>query len=223
MKPASKIKILIADDQEDCHRTIRIALRNWDKASITGAVYNGAQLLKQLQHQVPDVVIMDLRMPVLDGIEATQQVRQLHPQIKILAYTVFDDEVLILKMIQAGANGYVIKTATSFSLQPGIEAVLQGKNYYCTSSGTALTQLLLKTFEQRSPTAEDPSSFNYVELAIIRLICRQFTNRQIADKLCMSIKTVEKCRAVLFDKTGVTNMAGLVAYAVEQGLFHPDR
>ncbi|WP_018629980.1 response regulator [Niabella aurantiaca] len=220
MKPGSKIKIIIADDQEDYHKAITTVLNDWNEATVIGTVYNGARLLELLQQLTPDVVIMDLQMPVMDGIEATRQVRILYPQIKILAYTVFDDEALILKMMQAGASGYVIKTATSLSLQPGIEALLEGKNYYCASSSMALTNLLLKTFEQGQPPDGDQQLFNFNELAILRLICKQLTNREISDKLYMSIKTVEKYRALLFSKTGVKNVAGLVAYAVENGLYH---
>ncbi|MGJ7031058.1 response regulator [Niabella hirudinis] len=214
------IRILSVDDQPACHQAISLLLNDYGKIKIAGSALNGVDLLEQLLTLNPDVVLMDINMPVMDGVEATRLALQLYPHLKILAYTIFGEEDRIIEMMDAGAKGYVLKTGGSSSLVQGIFTVMEGGTYYCSSASETMLHFIKR--HTRSYTAA-AAPFTDVEKAMLRLISEGCTSQQIAAALFISTKTEEKYRAGLFLKAGAKNAAELVAYAYKNGLCRPDK
>ncbi|MBO9620827.1 MAG: response regulator transcription factor [Niabella sp.] len=213
------IKIMPVDDQPACREAIELTLLGYPDLLICDSAMNGAELLEKLKRVQPDIILMDNRMPVMDGIEATKKVKERYPQIKVLAYSSQAGLANILEMQQAGADGYILKTADRADLRQAIKTIMEGNTSYCTPTDATGALLL---FKDDSITA-GASLFSEKEQAVLQLICREYTSQEIAHELFMSIKTVEKHRAALIAKTNSRNVAGLVLYAYEHGLYNSSK
>ncbi|WP_300599385.1 response regulator transcription factor [Niabella sp.] len=218
MDTSAMIHVLPADDHQLCQQAIHLLLSDYAAITICGTAFTGAELLEQLPVLSPDVVIMDIHMPVIDGIQATRQARLLYPQLKILAYTIAGEEDRIVEIMGAGANGFVFKAAAGNSLIPGILAVMEGHTYYCNSASAILTD----TLKRQARTHAAAALFTDTEKIMLRLISRGYTTEKIATTLFMSIKTVEKYRSALLAKADVKNVAELMAYTYKNGLCLPE-
>lgn len=209
------IRILIADDHGVMRAGLHAMIEGEAGITVVGEADNGDQVLGLAGELLPDIVLMDIGMPGLGGIEATRRLRKTYPQIKVLILSVYEDQSLLQEAIRAGASGYVIKRAAGDELIDAIQAVSKGYMYI----HPAITRLLVHDLTRTTDTNKSAlESLTPRELEVMGYIIRGFTNRQIAETLVISIRTVEGHRASLFGKLGLTNRVELVEFAEKYGL-----
>jgi DNA-binding NarL/FixJ family response regulator len=213
-----KINVIITDDHKLFRKGIIALLEDFDFIGETNEASNGAELLALLAKikTLPDVVLLDLRMPVMDGVEAHKQIRKLYPEIKVIILTMEDDEQYILHLISEGVNGYLLKNADPDEMEKAILKVVENGYYFSENISTLVVKGMLK---KDTSEAVPNLDFNERELQILELICKEFTAAEIAEELNLSVRTVEGYRQKLIDKAGVKNVAGLVIFAVKNNLF----
>ncbi|HEY4789447.1 MAG TPA: response regulator transcription factor [Bacteroidales bacterium] len=210
---STKIKVFIVDDHDIFRDGIKLLLSSGDIAEVVGEACNGQEFLDKVELNMPDVVLMDIAMPVLDGIETSQKVREKYETLKILALTMFGDEKYYCKMIQAGAKGFVLKSSGISELIKAITEVNNGRSYF---SNELLVKLIAGITSQREKKNEENNdNISKRELEVLRLIAHGHTNEEIADKLNIGTNTVRTHRANLAAKTGCGNTASLVMYAIK--------
>lgn len=213
-----KLNVIITDDHKLFRKGIIALLEDFDFIGETNEASNGAELLALLAKikTLPDVILLDLRMPVMDGVEAHKQIRKLYPEIKVIILTMEDDEQYILHLISEGVNGYLLKNADPDEMEKAILKVVENGYYFSENISTLVVKgIVKKDITEAVPTLD----FNERELQILELICKEFTAAEIAEKLNLSVRTVEGYRQKLIDKAGVKNVAGLVIFAVKSNLF----
>lgn len=211
------IKYIIADDHTVFRQGLKMVLADDPLLSFCGEAENGVVLMNLIAQEVPEVVLLDLKMPVMDGLEATQQIRGKYPDVKILILTMHDDEQMILHMLEAGANGYLLKNADPEEIKLAIHTVAEN-NYYFNDfvSNAMLKKLVNKNIA--TPSFRSSPDLSERELTILKLICKEHTSAEIGEKVFLSARTVEGIRAAIMEKIGVRNIAGLVMYAVKNNL-----
>ena len=209
------IRILIADDHGLMRAGLRAVLEDEPAIEVVGEASNGEEVLHLTGELLPDIVLLDIGMPGIDGIEATRRLRRIYPQIQVLILTVYDEESLLREAIRAGASGYLIKRAAEDELLAAIQAVSRGDMYI----HPAITRLLLKDLSPSISSKKDAlDQLTPREFEVMGYIIRGFTNRQIAETLYISMRTVEGHRASLFGKLGLKNRVELVEFAEKHGL-----
>lgn len=224
----NSIKLVIADDHKLFRQGLAFILQNDERFEFLYDVPNGADLLKALEDQrpLPDVVLLDLKMPEVDGIQATERIKADFPDIKVLVLTMLQQEDFILHLLDLGANGYLLKNASADEVKQAIIAVVE-KDFYFTDyvSQVMLRGLQKKRNAVRLPLMErettsfpEPLSITPREEQVLALIAQELTTPEIADKLFVSIRTIETHRKNLMEKVGAKNTAGLVLKAAKLGL-----
>ncbi len=208
----NNINIAIVDDHDLFREGIKLVLNQINGFQVVFDTSNGYHFLEMLEKAALDVVLMDIEMPVINGIETTKKAIQLKPDLKIIALTMFSDTVHYTQMMTAGVKGFVIKKANKFELEQAILAVFQGGNYF---SQEILQKMAFNYFGKTS--GKDLLSNREIE--IIVHICNGFTSQEIADKLYISSKTVETHRSNIFMKAEVKNTAGLIVWAIKNNFF----
>lgn len=215
----NKIKVVIADDHQIFIEGIKSLIRDSEKVSLVGEARDGETLMQVLKLKGPDVVLMDVSMPNMNGIEATRKIRLQFPAMKILGLTMSDDADSVSEMMRAGALGYLLKTTGKAELINAISHVYRGEKYL---SSEMSMKLIEKMFDEneKEPVVNTPRKAEITkrELDIVRLIAQELTNVEIAKKLNNSPMTIITHRENLLRKLGVKNTAGLVKYAVMNGL-----
>ena len=214
------INIIMADDHEIFRDGFAVMFRKPSGIKLVADARNGHQLVMLAEKFKPDVILTDIKMPGMDGIEATSILTAKLPQAAIIALSMFDDESLVLDMLRAGAKGYLLKNAHKKEIIQAIHTVNDNKPYYCSQISARLARLIVS-----SGVAGDGDSLRYAfsekEMEIIRLICREFTNDEIAKELHLSTRTIEGYREKIMEKTAARNVAGLVVYSIRNGIFKP--
>lgn len=211
------IKYIIADDHAIFRQGLKYSLSGDIQLDCIGEAGNGKELMELLLKTKPDVILLDLKMPEMDGVEATKEIRSLYPGIKIIILTMYDDEQYIIHMLDIGANGYLVKNSEPTEIITAIYSVHENEYYFSELvSKTMLKNLVQK--KQVTPKFEKAVSLTERETEILQLICKEYTNAEIADAVFLSQRTIEGIRASLLSKIGVRNTAGLVLYAVKTGL-----
>lgn len=221
MKRATpNIKVVIADDHEIFRDGFKLMLSKTPSIQFAGEAENGRELVKLVETSNPDVVITDIKMPIVDGIEATRMILEKFPHVAIIGLSMFDEEDLILEMLDAGALGYLIKNVDKDEVAEAILTVYNGDHYYCRTTSHKLAHMIArsKTF---SMGKKEKIEFSEKEIEIIQLICKELTNKEIADQVCLSVRTVEGYRQKIQERMQVKNTVGLVVYAIKHGLFDP--
>jgi two-component system response regulator NreC len=211
------IRILLADDHSILRAGLRVLLNAEPDFDVIGEVADGNQVLQLASALCPDLVLMDINMPGLGGIEATRRLKEMMPETRVLILTVHEDETLLRGAIQAGASGYVIKRAAETELIAAIQAISRGDMYI----HPAMTRALLKGLTPAPPSKSDVNpqpTLTKREIDVLRLIARGYTNSQIAEQLSVSPRTVEGHRANLMGKLNLHSRVELVEYAERQGL-----
>lgn len=209
------IRILIADDHGVLRAGLRALLNAEPDLEVVGEAADGDETLRLVCDVEPDVVLLDISMPGPGGIEVTRQVKEALPEARVLILTVHEDESLLREAIAAGAAGYVIKRAVESELINAIHAVWRGDLYI----HPAMTRALLQDIKPAAPSDEEVvEPLTPRETEVLRLIALGYTNRQIAEKLTISMRTVETHRANLMDKLGLRSRVALVRYAREHEL-----
>jgi len=207
------IKVILADDHKIFRESLRKMLVSESIADVIAEAGNGKHLLDLLEEYTPDVVVMDISMPVMDGVETTKKALQKNPQLKILTLSSFGDEKYYYKMVEAGVKGFVIKSSGISELEQAITEIHAGG---CWFSNELLRKVIVNI--GKSPAKEMEISDR--ELETLKLICDGLTNDQIAEKLHLSPETIKWHRNNLLSKTGCNNTAALVMYAIKNGLIH---
>lgn len=210
------IKIIIADDHQMFIDGIKSLLKLDKKMTIVGEANNGQEVLEILLKTKTDIILMDVNMLVMDGIEATKQVRQKYPDVKILMLTMFNTRDYIEKVLRAGAHGYILKNTGKEELHEAIETVMRGESYF----SKEVTERIMEGLQKKKVAENNPMMVELTEREkdVLKLIAEELTTQEIADKLFISHHTVETHRKNLISKLNVRNTAGLVKYAVHQGL-----
>ena len=206
-------KIIIADDHRMFRESLRKILTIEKVADVIAEASDGIELLELLDKYRPKIILMDISMPGMDGIEATKKALEKQPDVKIISLSSFGDEKYYYSMVEAGAKGFVLKTAGIVELESAIIEVAKGGNWF----SLELIQKLIVNINAK-PKKEDASALSERELEILRLICKCLTNEQIAKKINISFDTVKWHRANILTKTACTNTAGLVIYAIKNNL-----
>jgi len=213
------IKVLIADDHQIVREGLRSLLEQEPGIKLVGEAENGRQTLRLARELTPDVIIMDVAMPDLNGIEATRQIVAEFPTIKVIALSMHDDRRFVLNMIKAGAQGYLLKDNTFKDLAKAIRVVVTNKTYL----SNEIADIVVKDYLATS-TSEESSAFSLLsprEREVLQLIAEGKTTNQVAEHLHVSIKTVETHRAQLMAKLKVKGVAELTKYAIREGLTTP--
>ena len=212
------IKVIIADDHELLRDGISTLIKKYKDIEVVAEASNGEQLIHLAEKYSPDVILMDIQMPIIDGIEATRIVTKKFPGIGIIALSMMENVYKITDIIAAGASGYLLKDAPKSEIIEGIRAVNDHKTYYCKGASEMIAAALAshtlhpgKSIKQLRFTARDKDLMN--------LICDGLSAQEIAEKLHLSIRTVEGYRTRLFQKTGCHNTAGLVFYIMQNKLY----
>jgi DNA-binding NarL/FixJ family response regulator len=212
------IRVFLVDDHAIVRDGLRSVLAAEPLLKVVGDAANGQELLNQLPAVATDVVLMDLNMPVLDGLATTRELHKLHPHLRILILSMMAHEHTIGELLGAGAHGYVLKNADKMEIVTAIEAVAAGKRFLCSEMGlTVLEKLLSVEAEGPARAAVEPSRPTPREREVLQLVADGLTNQQIADKIFTSRRTIEAHRQSLLEKTGATNTPALIKHAMEQG------
>ncbi len=212
-----KITLVIADDHEIFRDGLALMLSKQKNIELVGQAENGKELITLIELVNPDIILTDIKMPVMDGVEATRRILEKNSDCKIIALSMFDEENLIVDMLEAGARGYLLKNADKQEIIEAIVSVYENNTYYCRRTTAKLTSMIVKS--KFNPYKKSkPVEFNEREKDIIRYICMQDTAQQIADKLFLSKRTVEGYRTKILEKMNVKNTAGVVIYALKHHL-----
>ena len=213
----SKIKIAIADDYKIFREGLKVGLSADEGLEVLLEADNGEELLKGLETQTPDVIIMDLKMPIMDGLEATKVVRKKYPSIKVLVVSMYDDDKFIIHLMENGANGYLLKNAEPDEIRRSIYSVHENGYYFNDLVNKALLKkLVLKN--NLKPSFNQNIDLTEREQEVLKLICEEKTAAEIGKEIFLSPRSVEGIRQRLIEKVGVRNTAGLVMFAVKSGI-----
>jgi len=208
------MSILIVDDHGVLRAGLRALLNAEPDLHVVGEAADGQTGLRLATELNPDLVLMDITMPGMSGIQVTRQLKETLPSTRVLILTLHEDESLLREAIRAGASGYILKQAVEAELISAIRAVGRGELYI----HPAMTRALLKDVSPLLVPEENPTEpLSPRELEVLRLVAQGHTNRQVAEMLHLSVRTVESHRANLMDKLGLSSPAQLVRYAIEHG------
>ncbi|KXX67123.1 response regulator transcription factor [Flammeovirga sp. SJP92] len=211
------IKVILVDD----HHMIRNGLKTFleeEEITVVGEAMNGKEGLELMKSHEIDLVVTDIMMPVMDGIDFTTQLTKDYPEVSVLALTMLNEHQNIKQMLSAGAKGYILKDCTQEELINAIKTVYAGGNYYSSSVTQVIMQGLSSKPKMKKRTITD-IALTERELEVLHLICKEKTNKEMAEELFVTTRTIEAHKRNLIEKTGCKNVAGLVLYAIERNLF----
>ena len=205
------IRVLFADDHEVLREGFQVMMKKQTDIEIIGEAKNGIQLLRMAEQLQPDIIITDIMMPEMNGIEVTIELTKNFPSIGVIAFSVYDEESLIVDMLKAGAKGYILKNSGKDVVIAAVKAVQKGNEYYCRETNSILTSLRVRN--EKKPV------FTEREIMIIKLICQELSNTEIAHIMNLSRRTIEGYREKILEKIKGKNTAGIVLYAVKNQIF----
>jgi DNA-binding NarL/FixJ family response regulator len=214
-----KINILVVDDHKIVRDGILSLLQDEADISIVAQAENGKDALEKIPGVLPHLVLMDINMPVMNGIECAREITRLFPEIKVLALTMLNELEHIKNMLSAGAKGYLLKNSGKEELVMAIKKVMSGQNYFSDEVKDLIMLEMVKKKTMPGKIIGEKVPLTSRELDILELILQELTNQEIAEKLFISVRTVDAHRRNLLEKTGARNTAGLVKFALENHLF----
>jgi NarL family two-component system response regulator LiaR len=214
-----KIRILIADDHAVVRQGLRALFRSAPDFFVVGEASNGEGISRLVEELKADVVLIDISMPRVSGIEATHLIKERNPATRVLILTMYDNEEYLHQMVRAGANGYVLKNADKKELFAAVRAVAAGKRFF----SPGVSDLMIDEFVKHSKESTGSPEAKVVpltkrEIEILRYIAQGLTNKRIAEKIYLSVRTVNTHRNNLMQKLGIHETAGLVRYAIQSGV-----
>jgi len=211
------IKVAIADDHKIFRKGVILSLRPFTNLKFVQEADNGEDLLQGIPESEPDVILMDLRMPLKDGIETTKTLSKLYPHIHVIVLSMYEDEKFVYHLMENGAHGYLLKNAEPQEIRRAVMEVKE-KGYYLNNF---VNRILLKRAHARQkvvPTLNNEITLNDKERDVLKYICMEFTAQEIAQKMDISPRTVEAIKDRLMERFGSKNTAGLVFFAVKNNL-----
>lgn len=207
-------KIIIVDDHTLFRNGLRILLNNLPNFQVVGEAANGQEFIDLLGHTQTDLVLLDIDMPVMDGIEAAKLALQKVPDLKIITLSMYGEEDYYYKMVDAGVKGFVLKNSDMNEVKNALETVYEGGNYF----SSELLRTLVNSLRTNTKNKEPQTGLSEREIEILILICQGLSNQEIADQLFISKRTVDKHRANILEKSECKNTAQLVMYAIKNQL-----
>ncbi len=211
-----KKTISVVDDQHLFRQGLISLLKEYDDLEVISEASNGKEILEKMKLNQPDVMLLDLEMPVMDGIETTIAVRNRYPKVKIIILSMHTDDEFISHLLGKGANGFLPKDKDIEVVVDAIHSVLDKGYYFDESVSKAMLKGLVKT--KKTIPSFTAHYLSAREIAVVKLICKECSNKEIADKLSLSSRTIETHRETILLKTGAKNTAGIVLYAVKHNL-----
>lgn len=210
-----KYSVVVVDDHTLLSHAIQSMVNTFEKFTVLYTCKNGKELtemISQSPEKVPNVILMDVNMPIMNGIEATQFISKNYPSVQVMALSVEDDDTTILKMLKAGAIGYMLKDTEKSILEKALNEIVENGFYHSKN----VTNLILKSV---NGFEENDIIFKEIEIQFLKLACSEMTYREIADVMNLSVKTIDGYRETLFKKCNVKNRVGLVMYAVKNKIY----
>jgi DNA-binding NarL/FixJ family response regulator len=209
-----KYKVMLVDDHKLFRKGLRMLIDALNRFEVAGEASNGIEFLNLLDQGRPDIVMLDIAMPEMDGIEAARLALMKYPDLKIITLSMFGEQDYYFKMVDAGVKGFLLKNSDFSEVKMALETVMEGGNYFSRELLMNLVNSLKNSPEELTP--DSPLSDR--EKEIILLICKGMSTQEIADSLCLSKRTVDSHRANILLKTGCRNTASLVVYAIKEKL-----
>jgi DNA-binding NarL/FixJ family response regulator len=212
-----KVRIVIAEDHTILREGLRSLLSSDPNFEIVGEAEDGREAIKCVEKFRPDLILTDLSMPRMNGMEAIKEIKRQSPKTKVLVLTIHKAEEYILATFRAGANGYLLKDSTHAELVMAVKKVLSGKQYI----SPEISEKVIEGYLEGKKTLKSQTSWETLtqrEREILKLIAEGYKNKEIAEDLCISVKTVEKHRANLMEKLDLHSIQALTAFAIERGL-----
>lgn len=210
------VKVLLVDDHPMMRDGLRFAIQSQPDMQVVAEAGNGACALDQVEKHKPDLILMDISMPGLNGLETSRKIRELHPDVKIIILSGMTDEEYVSQTIKSGLNGYMIKANAPTELISAIRAVMSGHTYLSPEVTGAVMDSYKQFLDTKAPAPENVLSDR--ELEVLKLVAEGLRTKEIADRLKIGIKTVDTYRARLMTKLNCTSTAELVRYAVRNGI-----
>lgn len=214
------IKIILADDHEIFRDGFHCLLKNQPDIMLLAEAADGQQLVNLTAKHLPDVVLTDIVMPGMDGIQAARIITAKYPQVAIIALSMSNEDKLVLEMLDAGAQGYLLKSAHKTEIINAINTVSENNPYFCNDTQHKLSTLIAHRGLNQDNTNKK-NTFTAKEKEIICLICRQFSNKEISTALHLGVRTIEGYRERILKKTKARNTAGIVVYAISHNIYTP--
>lgn len=211
------IKVLLADDHTIVRKGLRSLLEAESDIEVVGEAENGSEAMEKAEALQPDLIVMDHTMPVLNGLEATRQIRQRNPEIQILILTMHTNQEYVFQFLQAGAAGYLVKESAPDELVAAIHAIRRGESFL----SPAVSKTVIDEYVRRVQDVAPPDSYSQLtprEREILQLIAEGYTNREISEQLVISAKTAAVHRTNIMQKLDLHNMADLTKYAIRKGI-----
>jgi len=218
--PALKVRVLVAEDHAVVREGIRMILDAQEDVEVVGEACDGDEALRLARQLLPDVVVMDISMPRMNGVEATREIKRLYPDMQVLILTMHEEESYVFQLLRLGAAGYVLKRAAATDLVEGVRAASRGEAFLY----PAVARSVVQDYLDRMRSGEGTGRYDGLtdrEREILVLIAEGHTNAQIADRLFISVKTVQTHRAHIMEKLDLHDRSLLVRYAVRKGLIQP--
>ena len=212
------IKILIADDHEIYRKGFRALLKNEREVTIVGEAEDGKDLVDLAGKLQPDIIITDIKMPGMDGIHAAKIIRDKFPDVRLIAISMYNEDNLVIDMLEAGARGYLLKNTKRAEVIQAVKDVFEGRTYYCHDTSERLIRLIAENKYIPYRYHSQPN-FSKKEIEIMILICKQYTNKEIASALNLSFRTIEGYREKIQEKTESRNSIGIAIYAIRHNYF----
>jgi DNA-binding NarL/FixJ family response regulator len=209
-----QIKITLVDDHALFRNGLKILLGATPEIHVISEAANGKEFLEIIDHELPHIVLMDINMPVMDGVEATQEAMIKYPDLKIIALSMFGEEDYYYRMINAGVKGFLLKNSEINEVIEAIKQVNKGNSYF----SQELLYNVIKSFKPHKEVETELAALSKRELQVLEEICKGLSNQEIADNLFISKRTVDKHRANLLSKTNSKNTANLIMYAIKNKL-----
>ncbi len=210
------IRVMIADDHKLFRSGLRTLLSQVKNIEIVGEAVNGQELIKRSIELMPDVILTDIGMPVMDGVLATRELAKRKINNRVIVLSAYGKEEPVLQMLEAGALGYILKTADTEEITDAIQTVFRHKPYFCKEITERLSEIVSKSYQ---PSAYISHYFTEREKEIMRYICKECTSKEIAYNLNLSKRTVEGHRTRIMDKIGAKSIAGIITYALDKGIY----
>ena len=217
----TKIKILVVDDHPLVRFGVISQLKTSHEFEVVGEAEDGEEAVQKAEKLSPDLILMDLFLPGLSGIEATKIIRKKFPAIRVLVLTGYENRDYVYQIVNSGADGYILKDAEKQQIFDAIRAVMRGEKFFSPRVSKLIIDDFVKKAEGKQDDGSRDATLTKREKEILILVCEGMTNQQIADKLFISPRTVDTHRTNIMSKLDIHEVASLVRYAIEQGLINP--